>query len=139
MSTLIFEVGKAYQTRDGRKAVCLTTTLDGKFRIGFQLDGALIALQMNGRYFDDKSESPKDIVCEWVDKPVIDWASMPAWAKFVAMDRGGVWRWYKNKPELFLFRDNHFFGNNCVVNGVIPKEYAPKWGGDWRNSLIERP
>jgi hypothetical protein len=134
MNNLKFEVGKTYQTRDGRKAVCLTTTLDGVFRIGFQMEGALIALQMNGMYFDDKSQSPNDVISEWIDKPIVDWSLMPAWAKFVAMDKSGKWWWYTHKPSL-----EHVW---CIIDGfggVIPSEYAPKWEGDWRNSLIERP
>jgi hypothetical protein len=135
MNNLNFEVGKAYQTRDGRKAVCLTTTLDGKFRIGFQLDGALIALQMNGMYFDDKSQSPNDIIGEWIDKPVIDWTLMPAWAKFVAMNRGGEWWWYEKEPVI----GENIWRSESEYYGKIPTEYCPKWDGDWRNSLIERP
>jgi len=124
MSTLKFEVGKAYQTRDCRKAVCLTTTLDGKFRIGMQVDGRLIEITGDGVY----------ILSEWIDKPVIDWSAMPAWAKFVAMDSGGKWFWYTHKPSL-----EHVW---CVIDGdygKIPYEYAPKWEGDWKQSLIERP
>jgi hypothetical protein len=135
MSTLIFEVGKAYQTRDGRKAVCLTTTLDGKFRIGFQMDGTLIVLQTNGMYYTDKSETPNDIISEWIDKPIVDWSLMPAWAKFVAMDKGGKWYWYTGKPN----RQENQWYLNYNQSTRIPTEYCPKWDGDWRQSLTERP
>jgi hypothetical protein len=124
MSTLKFEVGKTYRTFDGRKAVCLTTTLAGKFRIGLQVGGRLIEITGDGDY----------IASEWIDKPVIDWSLMPAWAKFVAMDKKGKWWWYTHKPSL-----EHTW---CIIEGFvgkIPSEYAPKWEGDWRNSLIERP
>jgi len=134
MSTLKFEVGKAYQTSDGRKAVCLTTTLDNDYPIGLQIDGSLYRVTSDGYDYVTKSESPKDILSEWIDKPVIDWSLMPAWAKFVAMDSGGVWLWYTHKPSL-----KHVW---CVIDGYfgkIPSEYAQKWDGDWRNSLIERP
>jgi hypothetical protein len=125
MNTLNFEVGKAYQTFDGRKAVCLTTTLDGKFRIGLQVGGRLIEITGDGVY----------IVGEWIDKPVIDWSAMPAWAKFVAMDVGGDWWWYEKKPVI----SGVMFHCKSEYYHEIPSEYAPKWGGDWRNSLIERP
>jgi hypothetical protein len=133
MSNLNFEVGKAYQTRDGRKAVCLTTTLYDN-RIGLQVGEILYSVTINGMFFNDKSETQNDIISEWIEKPVIDWSSMPAWAKFVAMDSGGVWLWYTHKPSL-----KHVW---CVIDGYfgkIPSEYAQKWDGDWRNSLIERP
>jgi hypothetical protein len=135
MKNLNFEVGKAYQTRDGRKAVCLTTTLDGKFRIGFQLDGSLIALQMNGKCFADEPESQNDIIGEWIDKPIVDWSLMPAWAKFVAMDSTGYWWWYEKKP----FTSENTWRSESEYYDEIPKDYAPKWEGDWEESLIERP
>jgi hypothetical protein len=125
MSTLNFEVGKAYQTRDGRKAVCLTTTLDGKFRIGLQVGGRLIEIKGDGDF----------IVGEWIDKPVIDWSTMPAWAKFVAMDSRGYWWWYEKEPII----GESTWRPETDYYDEIPTEYAPKWGGDWRNSLIERP
>jgi hypothetical protein len=128
MSTLKFEVGKAYRTCDGRKAVCLTTTLAGKFRIGLQVGGRLIEITGDGDY----------IVSEWIDKPVIDWATMPVWAKFVAMDKGGKWYLHTSKPLI----DEDFYYWNAKLDGIanlIPIQYYPKWEGDWRNSLIERP
>jgi hypothetical protein len=135
MTNLKFEVGKAYQTRDRRKAVCLTTTLYSPFTIGLQVDGLFNRVTIEGCYLAlSKSESPNDIIGIWVDKPVIDWSVMPAWAKFVAMDKHGKWWWYSHKPSL-----EHMW---CVIDGfagVIPSECAPKWEGDWKNSLIERP
>jgi hypothetical protein len=124
MNNLKLEVGKAYRTFDGRKAVCLTTTLAGKFRIGLQVAGRLIEITGDGDY----------IASEWIDKPIVDWSLMPAWAKFVAMDKSGKWWWYTHKPSL-----EHVW---CIIDGfggVIPSEYAPKWEGDWKESLTERP
>jgi hypothetical protein len=126
MSTLKFEVGKAYRTFDGRKAVCLTTTLDGKFRIGLQVGGRLIEITGDGNY----------IASEWVDKPVIDWSLMPAWAKFVAMNEDGAWNWYRVEPNKGWYM---WLMTGTENWGEIPSEYAPKWDGDWKNSLIERP
>jgi hypothetical protein len=132
MSTLKFEVGKTYQTRDGRKVICLSTTLrEGK--IAFQINGEVFISQTNGMYYADESKSLIDIIGEWIDKPVIDWSLMPAWAKFVALDKSGKWWWYTHKPSL-----EHVW---CIIDGfggVTPSEYAPKWEGDWRKSLIER-
>jgi len=129
MSTLIFEVGKAYQTRDGRKAVCLTTTLGEMHPIGLQVGSEFIETTKKGHFYGDTLNSQNDIISEWVDKPVIDWSAMPAWAKFVAMNDNEEWYWYTSAP------------NKCCpyISGRIPSEYAPKWEGDWRNSLIERP
>jgi hypothetical protein len=136
MNNLKFEVGKAYQTRDGRKAVCLTTTLRNDYPLAFQIDDFIYLTTIDGCDYirESQPQSPKDIIGIWIDKPVIDWSVMPAWAKFVAMDSNGSWFWYTHKPSL-----EHVW---CVIDGdygKIPSEYAPKWDVDWRNSLIERP
>jgi len=135
MSTLNFEVGKAYRTRDGRKAVCLTTTLENDYPLGLQIDGFLYRATVDGYDYISKSETQNDIISEWIDKPVIDWSTMPAWAKFVAMDRSGVWFWYEKEPII----GESTWRPETDYHGEIPSEYAPKWDGDWRNSLIERP
>jgi hypothetical protein len=128
MSTLKFEVGKAYQTRDGRKAVCLTTTLGEMHPIGLQVGKNFIETTKKGHFYGDTLKSQNDIISEWIDKPDIDWSLMPAWAKFVAMDKEGNWDWYTSAPNTGLY-----------MAGKIPAEYAPKWEGEWRKSLIERP
>jgi hypothetical protein len=137
MSTLKFEVGKSYQTRDGRKAVCLTTTLCDDYPIGIQIDDSLYRATSDGYDYVTKSQSPKDIISEWIDKPVIDWSAMPAWAKFVAMDKNKKWFWYTSEVSLLVF--GNWDLKSGGRSGVIPTEYAPKWEGDWKQSLIERP
>jgi hypothetical protein len=128
MSTLKLEVGKTYRTFDGRKAVCLTTTLDGKFRIGLQVGGRLIEITGDGNY----------IASEWIDKPIIDWSLMPAWAKFVVMEKNGKWYIHTSEPLI----DEEFYywrAKSDSICSLIPTEYCPKWEGDWKKSLIERP
>jgi hypothetical protein len=133
MKELNFEVGKVYQTRDGRKAVCLTTTLGVGFPIGMQVDSSIYTYIKNGK--NGIEESNIDIVGEWNNKPVIDWDSMPAWANFVAMDSSGGWWWYEKEPSMGRI----MWTNEFLYYDEIPKKYAPEWDGDWRNSLIERP
>jgi hypothetical protein len=135
MSTLNFEVGKAYRTRDGRKAVCLTTTLDNEYPIGVQVGVYLYIVTIEGYHLPSKAETKIDIISEWIDKPVIDWSTMPAWAKFVAMDSDGCWFWYEKEPFIGEVR----WQCNSEYYDGIPTKYAPKWDGDWRNSLTERP
>jgi hypothetical protein len=137
MSTLNFEVGKTYMTRDGRKVICLSTTLrEGK--IAFQINGEVFISQPNGMYYADESKSLIDIIGEWIDKPVIDWSLMPAWAKFVAMDKSG--KWYIHTSEPLIDEEFYFWkAKSDSIYSLIPTEYAPKWEGDWRKSLIERP
>ena len=32
--------------------------------------------------------------------PVVDWAAMPAWARWVAQNADGSWWWFVKKPEM---------------------------------------
>lgn len=86
--------------------------------------------------FDDifTLEKPKE-------KPIVDWSVIPPWLKYVAMDEDGGWCAYISKP-----RNGEHTINKWLHEGYehksyiyIPKEYAPKFDGDWKDSLIERP
>lgn len=68
-------------------------------------------------------------------RPVVDWSVMPAWAKWVAMDNGGIWCWYTDEPSI---NDRHYVVDNGIY-GTIPREHAPTYTGDWKNSLVGRP
>lgn len=81
------------------------------------------------------SDSPKDLIEPWTNKPVVNWAAMPAWAKWVAMDEDGHWWWFDKKPrELSTWWEED--GGYC---GRIPVSHVPSFTGDWRDSLVERP
>lgn len=70
-------------------------------------------------------------------RPVVDWSVMPAWAKWVAMDEDGNWHYFEKKPEI----GGYNIGGKEWVGDYhnFPREYWPKYSGDWRNSLVERP
>lgn len=68
-------------------------------------------------------------------RPVVDWSVMPAWAKYIAQDECGDWWWSENKPEA----RNSVWLHDGGMDGTIPLSYRPKYTGDWRNSLVERP
>lgn len=74
-----------------------------------------------------------DIIEEWVQKPVVDWSVMPAWANYIAMEKSGDWYWFNILPR---------FSKICWLNGgdcgEIPEQYAPKFEGDWKDSLVAR-
>lgn len=66
------------------------------------------------------------------DRPDLSalWPLLPPWIKWVAMAESGYWYGYMREPQTIRYS----FGS-CF----IPKEYAPKWRGDWRKSLTRRP
>lgn len=65
--------------------------------------------------------------------PVFDWSKAARWHKWAAMDAGGLWWVFKEKPEI---RSSCWMSYNA---DLIPSDYAPKWTGDWKQSLVERP
>lgn len=134
MSELNFEVGKFYVDGQGTKWECLKTNLRGNFPIAMT-DGEKVHTYRTNGFYNLLRNSPNNIVSEWVEKPIVDWSVMPAWAKFVAMDSGKKWFLYTDKPILGNLTWDYITG----TGSLIPTEYAPKFQGDWKESLIERP
>lgn len=131
---LNFEVGKFYVNGNGKKWECLKTGLDNEYSIALTNGRIVKTFTKEGHLYMDEPNSTYNIVGEWVEKPVVDWSVMPTWAKFVAMDRNSNWYWYDKKPTKDCFK-----WNNMCQAGIIPSSYAPKFNGDWTESLIERP
>ena len=57
-----------------------------------------------------------------------DWNDAPSWANWLAMDAGGEWYWYENKPE--LSGAGFFDPVGKVELAEIP---------NWTESLQQRP
>lgn len=76
-----------------------------------------------------------DLTGPWIEKPVVNWAAMPAWANYVARDNNGKWYHYENEP---LAEDGQFT-NRSGWSAEIPSGYWPTYTGDWRNSKVQRP
>jgi len=132
------ESGKYYKTRDGRKARIYATDGDGDYPIcGAILDdnGWQPAIwDSKGRgYAKVMLQSAIDIISEWRDAPIVNWSAMPAWCNYVAMDEDGAWYAYIEEPDT----DSHSWSNksHCYF---IPKQYAPTFTGEWKDSLAER-
>lgn len=132
------EVCKYYRTRDGRKARIYAVDGDGTSEIHGAIlhdDGQwhMASWCVDGMWLDDGSTNTSDLVSEWIDKPEVDWSAMPRWAEWVAMDEDGKWIWFLGEPRKGA-------ANWCCygVYGEIPHTYAPKWDGDWRDSLVRR-
>lgn len=144
-SWLPLEVGKFYRTRDRHKVRIYATDCGGTFPVhcAFHDDkGRWVSYSTreDGHNYA-AGESSFDIIGPWIDKPVVDWAAMPAWANWVAMDENGrAWYWYVFHPiidtedEIWsdLAHEKEFFG-------LVPSKYAPSFSGDWKDSLVERP
>ena len=76
-----------------------------------------------------------DLIEPCIDKPVVDWSKMPAWANWVAMEADGTWFYYSDKPQ--HHGDRFWLASEYICR--IPKEFQPSFTGNWRDSLVERP
>ncbi len=71
--------------------------------------------------------------------PLVSWADMPRWAKFVSMDSNGDWFWWDTKPSVknlsWQHDKMHEFSSYQMM---IPPEFQPSFSGSWKDSLVER-
>lgn len=140
MSELIIEVGKHYQTRDGRKARIYA--LDGC--APHVVHGAILdeegwesysGWMTSGKYFGEDDSSPRDLIAPWIDKPSFDRSLLPAWAnKAMAMDAGNCWYCFSEVPIPQSDSQGNWDGGGW--QDTIPREFAPKWSGNWKDSLL---
>lgn len=87
----------------------------------------------DGKYNFGCNPHENDIISEWVDKPEMDRSVLPAWAnKAVAMDVDGEWFCFGCEPRQGEF----YWTTNNECYGIIPDSHAPKWKGDWKDSLL---
>ena len=135
------EPGKYYRTRDGHKARIYA--VDGLKDC--PIHGAFLgnngwraaAWDSNGSVYANLAiQATIDIVSEWSDTPIVNWPAMPAWCNYVAMDADGKWYCYVTKPEISDYV-RAWLPTSANYN-KIPKQYAPTFTGDWKDSLAER-
>lgn len=140
---LKIEVGKFYRTRSGCKARIYAT--DGAERIpvhgAFKVNESWISTNwgIDGKHESFSEATPYDLISEWADPVEMDWSALPRWVinsgdGYIAMNEAGDWRAFIETP---------YAGNSVWMGGVytcfIPPSYAPKWTGDWRQSLTKVP
>jgi len=70
-------------------------------------------------------------------KPVVEWAALPAWAKWVAQDSDGRWFYFASPVAPWMTEIE--WVDPRQVYARIPEGYEPKWEGDWKDSLVKRP
>jgi len=85
-------------------------------------------------------ESQQDIIGPWIDKPDCSalWPLLPPWIKWLAVNDNNEWCGYHQEPRKNLsggWLNTHSTIGVCYV----PKDYAPIYSGDWKDSLVERP
>lgn len=133
------EVGKFYKTRNGRKARIYAVDGTDEYPIHGAIldrtDGWCIYVWRNDGGNLPSQPYHSDLISEWTDRPEVDWSAMPKWAEWYAIDGNGIPRWFNGRmPSI---KDDIWV--NYELWGVVPFEYAPKWSGDWKDSLVKRP
>jgi hypothetical protein len=133
------ELNKTYRTRSGLKYRIICVDRMGSYPIiGLTPCGSienLMSWTKEGKEADNSIlDNPYDLISEWVDKPTIDWSVLPRWHKYAAMDESMRWYSYNALPICTTYTWERTAGHKLN----IPPEYAPKWKGDWKDSLISR-
>ena len=136
------ERDKYYRTREGKKArVICTDKDDGDYPVVCIIEclevftSTVIMYIKDGRFYYNKTSS-RDLVAEWVDEPEGSWDGYPAWAPWRAMDANGGWWCYVKEP-LTQYEEGKW--GSSFESLQIPDKYAPKYSGDWKDSLQKRP
>lgn len=133
------ETGKYYTTRDGRKLrVIYTEAPGGRPVVTIDPSGYVMRHTADGRRIagppHPDNQHPGDIVGPWVEKPVFDRSLLSAWCRrAIAQDENGTWFAYDDVPV--PVRDGWQPRAQSRWEG-IPREFAPKWEGNWRDSLV---
>lgn len=145
-NTMNIEPGKFYKTRGGNKVRIYATdggpgryVVHGAFMDSGEWHPDVWCIGGECYATDDTSESPKDIIAEWTDRPEADWSAMPRWANWVAMDEDEDWHWYENKPDRHSKYQEWFPADDGDCGGIHKDCTPANFTGDWKDSLIERP
>lgn len=132
------ERDKFYRTRDGQKVRVVCTDAIGHYPVVGLAESETVCrrYRINGMWRDIESVTTEhDLIAEWIDAPTVDWSKMAAWHRWVAMGKSEKWYSFDVKPTASRIQTWEHVGNSLL----IPPEYAPKWSGDWKESLTERP
>lgn len=117
---ITFEVGE-YYIHSGVKHLCVFVSENSGLFV-YNMD-----IKNISSWIDKKD------ISEWREVPEVDWSLYAKWHVYVAMNKDNLWYAYDLPPKLGTL--GYWLG----AGEHIPQEYAPKFSGDWKDSLIERP
>jgi hypothetical protein len=123
-----------YRTRDGRKAIVYA--LDAP--TPHPVIGVIVGLEWSYSWQHDgayKVETQNTLTGRWVEPVTMDWTALPKWARWIACDSFGLWKYHSFQPN------RYGTGWQCPepYSGNIPLDESPKWRGNWRESLTAVP
>lgn len=131
-------VGHFYRTRAGDRARIYATDGAGPYpihgAIEYNSEWMSWRWEKDGRVTSMCIYSPDDLISEWRDEVTFDWSRICPWLNWLAGDSNGSWWLYDNEPQ-----QSTSVWTTMGVQVGIPIAYAPKWTGDWKDSLTKRP
>ena len=144
---LKIEAGKFYRDRKDRnwEAVksCKNYTGIPLFLLMCEKECCSNWVDLAGRNYTKTGDSSCDLISEWIDAPEVDWSFIPPWFIALAMNKNFDWRAFTEKPSLLVGNSiwsipgTFYQPGQTVID--IPSQYAPKFTGDWKDSLVCRP
>lgn len=135
---MTIEPNKFYRIRSGKKARIYAIDGAGERPVHGayeDLCGWYVNNWSEHGVFANGMESDLDLIADWVDAPEVDWPAMPIWVSHLAKDSNGAWFGYDTKPS----RENRSWSTPEYKGYRIDPSYFPKFSGDWKDSLVERP
>lgn len=126
-----------WKTRDGRKAIVAGENKDAvpdDVFIGW-VNGISCTWFEDGSYYGGEDPHEDDLVEPWTDPIPWDWSTTPPW--FNCLIQGPSDQWYLCEGVVDIGSAGLLFHGSKTT--TVPKEYAPKWSGDWRKSKTMRP
>lgn len=136
-----------WKTRDGSRALVAASNPDAvapAYWVGWKQsprDGSWCPCSWHKcGAFARTTQSDDDLIRPWVDKPKPpewDWSKISPWHNWLVADRSGECWWLcSEKPT---WSEKHQSWTTMSHPHQVPAEFAPKWKGHTKDSLIERP
>lgn len=126
-----------WKTRDGRKAI---VAAENPNAVEFQrfvgwIERGSCSWSVDGYWRTDVVEGNADLVAPWTDPVPWDWSTTPPWVNWICKNSSG--QWWATDVEAVMTQGTHW--PKGTHSYIIPREYEPKWSGDWKLSKTMRP
>lgn len=127
-----------WKTRDGRKAIVAAENPNAlkSQRFAGWIEGRVHAWCIDGAWsFEEGTKSNIDLISPWTEPVPWDWSTTPPWINWICKNSEG--QWWATDVEAVVTQGTHW--PKGTHHYIIPREYEPKWTGDWKLSKTQRP
>lgn len=126
-----------WKTRNGRKAIVAAENPNklNLCRFVGWIAGNNFGWDIEGSSVSFDTPSPYDLVAPWTEPVPWDWSTTPPWINWICKNSEG--QWWATDVEAVMTQGTHW--PKGTHHYIIPREYEPKWSGDWKLSKTQRP